>query len=309
MTEQRESIHVPVMCAEVLEHLRAAEEGTYLDCTLGGGGHTEAILTSHPNNRVVAMDRDLRALERAARRFADKQDRVELMHGSFSELANLLRGRKFDGMLADLGVSTDQLREGRGFSFHDQDSLDMRMDESQSLNAADIVNEVSERELVRIFKIGGMGQEALMIARAIVKKRPFDNAAQLANLVRGALHGRHRQKSGDAATVVFQAIRIAVNNELEEISTLLKAAPQLVRDGGRCAVITFHSLEDKAVTSTMRGWASMGSYPASYRGPRTEKRLGRLVTKQAIRPAEEEITRNAASRSARLRIFEFEAAQ
>jgi 16S rRNA (cytosine1402-N4)-methyltransferase len=221
----------------------------------------------------------------------------------------VLEGKVFDGMLADLGTSTDQLKEGRGFSFTDESSLDMRMDESSGLSAQEIVNSASEQELFVILKRGGVGSEARPVARAIASERPFTSARQLSATVNQVLarvaRAKTAQKKVNPSTVVFQALRIAVNREFEQIESLMKLAPQVVRRGGRMAVITFHSLEDRAVARTMREWESGGEFSALNPASRHAPSLGKVIERKGVYPSEEEVARNPSSRSACLRVFEF----
>ncbi len=202
-------------------------------------------------------------------------------------------------------MSTDQLREGRGFSFADQSALDMRMDETAGMSAQEFINSASERDIYLALARGGVGSTARQLARVMVAKRPFASAQELAEVVRSSQLGKRSASRVHPATVVFQALRMHVNQELQEIETLLAAVPNLVKNGGKLGVITFHSIEDKLVANTMRKWESAGTYPASWRGPRVEKRMGIVSPKKPILPGEEEVERNAASRSARLRVFEF----
>jgi 16S rRNA (cytosine1402-N4)-methyltransferase len=297
--------HIPVLLSEVLIALRAAEGGNFLDCTLGGAGHTEAILNANPKNRVTAADRDVRALERARERLKEFGERVSLNHLRFSELADALAGQRFDGMLADLGISTDQLFEGRGFSFKDEALLDMRMDETQDFSAYHLVNEISERELYVILRQGGVGPEAKQISHAIARARPIERTSELAQVIADALKGRHREKHVHPATVTFQALRMKVNEEREQIDSLLAAAPKLVSAGGRFAVITFHSIEDKVVTQQMRAWQQGEAFSALMPGGSRATKLGRMVDKKAVLPDAAELERNPSARSARLRVFEF----
>lgn len=297
--------HIPVMLNEVVEYLNAPNGGVFLDCTLGGGGHAAAILNANPLNKLVALDRDSRALIRANRKLEEFEGRISIMHGSFSHLKEVLQEGQFDGIIADLGISTDQLKERRGFSFNDTTELDMRMDESQDLTAGIVVNKTSERDLLRLLKRGGVGREAISVARAIVKARPIETTSQLSRIINIAVAGKLKAKKTNPSTVVFQALRIAVNNEFEEIDALLDVAPRLVKEGGRLVVITFHSLEDKVVTRRLREWEAQGSYPALWRGSKREESLGRQVSKRAIAPGTEEVKRNPSARSARLRVFEF----
>lgn len=301
------TVHVPVLLNEVVRELCADKGGMFLDCTLGGGGHTRAILDANPNSWVVALDRDQRAIERARSWAGAYGERIELIHAPFSNVSAVVSNRGFDGVLADLGMSTDQLREGRGFSFADEEALDMRMDESAGQSARDLLNSASERELFIALAEGGVGKNARSVARALVSGRPYESAQQVAETVRMSQMGKRTGSGVHPATVVFQALRMAVNRERQEIEELLEQVPGIVKKGARLAVITFHSIEDKVVTHTMRGWESAGSYPASWRGKREEHiRRGSLVHKKAIEPSDEEVERNPASRSARLRVFEFE---
>ena len=306
MSEQV-TCHISVLLAESVEAVGASAGGRFLDCTLGGAGHTQALLDASADSSVVAIDRDLRAIGRAQKRLAPYEGRVVLHHAAFSKLPSLVgkapfESRSFHGMLADLGVSTDQIREGRGFSFHDGASLDMRMNEDEGSTAEDLVNTASEQELFIILKEGGVGFEARAIARAIVAKRPFHSAAELSKVINQL---PHKKGQTNPSTLAFQALRMAVNRELEEIDALLQAAPRLVRQGGKLAVITFHSLEDKAVARTMRAWEGEKE-PALWPGAKATKSLGRVVSKKAITPSDEELQTNPSARSARLRVFQFE---
>jgi len=297
--------HIPVLFDQVLSFLRASEGGRFLDCTLGGGGHTEGILKANPENRVVAADRDVRAIERAHRRLASFGERVELRQLNFQELSGALHGERFTGMLADLGISTDQLFEERGFSFKDDTPLDMRMDESQPVSAHQLVNDLPERELYIVLREGGVGPEAKQVASAIVRARPVGTTRQLAELVATVLRGKHREKQVHPATVVFQALRMKVNEERAQIEALLDSAPALVSAGGRFVVITFHAIEDKVVTQRMRAWQQGGEFSAVMPGARPARALGKMVEKKAVAPDDSEGERNPSARSARLRIFEF----
>lgn len=302
----REVQHVPVMLSETLEALRAAEGGVFLDCTFGGGGHTKALLDASPDSWVVALDRDSRAVERGRRWSSPYGERLEIHHSPFSRIESVVSLRGFAGILADLGMSTDQLREGRGFSFADIDSLDMRMDEGSGMSAAEFINNASEHDLFVALAEGGVGSNARAIARTITRERPFESAQQLAEVIRLSHLGKRSESRVHPATVVFQALRMKINREREEIEAFLDAAPKMLRPSGRLAVITFHSVEDKLVTNRMRSWESAGTYPASWRGARTERKIGRVVTRKAVVPSDREVAENPASRSARLRVFEFE---
>lgn len=299
------SVHVPVLLREVVEQLGAGQGGMFLDCTFGGGGHTRAILEAHPDSWVVALDRDPRALERGSKWASKYGERLELVHSPFSRLLSAVSFRGFDGVLADLGMSTDQLKEGRGFSFADEESLDMRMDEGEGISAREFLNSASERELFVALAAGGVGAMARPLAKTLVSKRPFSSARELADVIKSSQLGKRADSRVHPATVVFQAIRMRINQEPEEIEQLLDSVPSVVKSGGRLVVITFHSLEDRLVTHRMRRWESAGSYPASWRGPREGAKIGRIWPKKPIVPSDEEVQVNPASRSARLRCFEF----
>ena len=293
--------HIPVLLSEVVENLNAKDGGIFLDCTLGGGGHAEAILKANPNNKVIAIDRDLRAIERAKIRLSAFEDRLTIYHASFKELSTILKNHQFVGILADLGVSTDQLKEGRGFSFNDEASLDMRMDESDGITAFELINNASETELFLILKKGGADKEASLAAKSIVNNRPINSSKELSRIVNQGISRIVKTKSTNPSTVVFQAIRMAVNQELQQIESFLEFAKEICI--GRIAVITFHSAEDKLVAATMRGWESGGAVSAASMLPPGIS-FGKMVTKQGIEPSEEEVARNSASRSAKLRVFE-----
>lgn len=303
--------HIPVLLEEVLSTFEFP--GVFLDCTLGGGGHSEALLQAHRGNRVRAFDRDTRAIDRTRDRLACYGARFTVSQASFAEITMKVAGEKFDGILADLGMSTDQLFEGRGFSFQDDSALDMRMDETQDLTAEEVLNNYSERELVVMFKQGGLEKAAKPMASAIVRDRPLSSTRQLVDLAAAVL-SRFQKRSRDResgrreshpATVVFQALRMEVNQELAQIRSLMSALPELIKPGGRAAIISFHSLEDKEVARVMRLWAQGSTLPARLQTGREEPPLGRLLTRKAIVPSEDEVGRNPASRSARMRVFEF----
>jgi 16S rRNA (cytosine1402-N4)-methyltransferase len=301
-----DAVHVPVLLREVVEQLQAEKGGMFLDCTFGGGGHTRALLEASPDTWVVALDRDGRALERASSWSHEYGERLKLIRCPFSCAAEEVGFTKFDGILADLGMSTDQLHEGRGFSFSDEGPLDMRMDERAPTTAQDFLNTASEREIYLALAEGGVGSTARPLARTLVSRRPFESAKQLAEVVRQSQLGKKSGSKVHPATVVFQALRMKINREREEIEALLSAAPRLVKGAGaRLAVITFHSLEDTLVAREMRRWESAGSYPASWRGVRDQRQLGKVYPKKPVCPTDEEVKRNPASRSARLRVFEF----
>lgn len=293
-----ETVHQSVLLTETVEYLRAKDGGMFLDCTLGGGGHTAAILAANPANRVVAIDRDPRAIARAEQRFkGEPEGRIRILSGRFGEVAQGLRDEKFDGILADLGMSTDQLMGGTGFSFKDKEELDMRMNPHEGITAQDLLNSASDPTLREVFYKGGLDRWARKLAKEIIAARPISCAKDFAGIV-------DRFCGSDNRAVAFQCLRIAVNEEFLEIENLLKGAPKLAKNGTRFAFITFHSLEDQLVTGQFRKWAGADAAPAWF-GKEEDARLGKLLTKKPVVPSEEEVKRNPASRSARLRVFEF----
>ena len=300
--------HIPVLLSEVLHELAAERPGAFLDCTFGGGGHTRAILEANTENRVFAFDRDPSAVERGAELVKQYAGRLVLAQGCFSELADLLVEQTFDGVLADLGVSTDQLFANRGFSFYDTDDLDMRMDQSAGASASELLNTLPQSELNRLLREGGVGTEASYIAGAVLKARPIESARQLADLVSRVV-GHRWKKSTHPATVVFQALRIAVNSERSEVDSLLELLPAIANPGCRVAIITFHSLEDRWVTGQLRAWAQGDTTPARLRGGalglNDPARLGELGELFGATAKEEEVEGNPSARSARLRSFLF----
>lgn len=316
------SCHVPVLLNEVLEGLKAqestAEPRLFLDCTFGGGGHSRAILEASDLNYLVAIDRNSMVKNFADQVAKDFPGRFEFAHSSFSNIGQVLNSSdlinskfgqaKFSGILADLGLSSDQLSSNLGFSFLDTEALDMRMDLESDLTAEKVVNTYTENALVRIFKSGGAEGGARIVAQKIIAGRPFDNAKDLAQTIAGALPVKFHKAGRHPATIFFQAIRIEVNSEMEEIKALLELAPKISSSGTRLAIISFHSLEDSLVTKTLRAWQNRGNLPALH--PRAvlnqeQQALGSLLTKKAISASSLEEESNPRSRSALLRLFEF----
>jgi 16S rRNA (cytosine1402-N4)-methyltransferase len=302
--------HTPVLLSQVLAALDIRGSGVYLDATFGRGGHAGAILQNLiANGRLLCLDRDSAAIADAKSRFA-ADPRVTIFLAAFSSLAQCADqvepGLKFDGILFDLGVSSPQLDDAaRGFSFMQDGPLDMRMTAGVGASAADVVNGASLNELIRIFREYGEERLAPRIARAIVKdreSRPFETTLQLAEMIARVAHSHERHKH--PATRVFQALRIHVNRELEEIETALDAALARLAPRGRLAVISFHSLEDRMVKQFMRRhsladpmYAGLPDMP-----PHARPKL-RLVGK-AVQADENEIAMNPRARSARLRVAE-----
>ncbi len=287
-------VHVPVMAAEVVEALRPARGGLFVDCTVGAGGHARALLAAGAT-RLVGIDRDGEALDRAREALAEWGDRVALVHGDYRDLARLLDERgvtTVDGAVADLGVSSLQLDgAGRGFSFRRDEALDMRMDTSRGPTAADLVASAGEQVLSDVIFRFGEERRSRAIAHAIVEARrtaPVDTTARLAAIVRRVVG---RSGRIDPATRTFQAIRIWVNGELDGLDAFVRAACGRLGAGARLGVITFHSLVDRPVKHTLRALAGES-------GPL------RLVTKKAVVPGAEERRANPRARSARLRVIE-----
>ncbi len=302
--------HVPVLLAESLERLAPGRGGLFVDATVGLGGHAEALLAASPGVELVGIDRDPAALERAGRRLAPFGGRVRLVQANFHQLDRALAGlgvrgvRSLAGVLADLGVSSLQLDTAeRGFSFRFDGPLDMRMGLAD-LTAADVVNQASEGELEKIFRDYGEERQARRIARAIGRarlERPIATTGELRRLVGGVLGGgRRHEERIDPATRVFQALRIAVNEELAGLDAFIQQAVDLMEADGRLVVISYHSLEDRIVKNTLRDLAQGEVDPVTGR-PRAETRLIEVLTKKPLRPSEEEVAFNPRSRSARLR--------
>ncbi len=298
------------MVAEVLANLRVQPGGRYVDGTVGGAGHAEAILEmSSPNGWVFGCDRDGVAVEAARRRLARFEGRFEIRRGNFSDLAGWLESEAWDGVLLDLGVSSPQLdTASRGFSFQQDGPLDMRMDDRQETTAADLVNDASVETLANIFWELGGEPDSRRIARAIDQARRARRLAttfQLSQLVESVSPRRGRKIH--PATRVFQALRIAVNNELDSLRTGLASAVELLRPEGRLTVITFHSSEDRIVKEFGRRWARDYEIPGNVDVPELRRpvppKLG-IVSRRAIQPTENEVQRNPRSRSAKLRVFE-----
>ncbi|MCZ8141202.1 MAG: 16S rRNA (cytosine(1402)-N(4))-methyltransferase RsmH [Acetobacteraceae bacterium] len=302
--------HVPVMLAEVLATLGPQDGATYLDATFGGGGYARAILEAAPGCTVFAIDRDPDAIARGAALAQAFAGRLHLIEGRFGDMLSLLRDRgiaALDGVVMDLGVSSFQLDQAeRGFSFRADGPLDMRMEKSGP-SAAELVNSLPERDLADIIFRFGEERFARRIARAIVARRaeaPFTTTADLAALVRRAVP---RDPSGiDGATRSFQALRIAVNDELGEVERGIAAAMELLAPGGRLVVVAFHSLEDRIVKQAMA--AASGRVGASRHDPAAlsgrAKPAFHLLTSRALRPQEAECSANPRARSARLRGIE-----
>jgi 16S rRNA (cytosine1402-N4)-methyltransferase len=288
--------HEPVMVAETIEWLEPSRGGLFVDCTVGLGGHSRALLQAGAS-RLLGLDRDPDALRIAAAALSEWGDRVELVHADYRDLARILDERGISGMagaLADLGVSSMQFdEEGRGFSFRRDEPLDMRMDRTQGPTAADLIRDLEEEELANVIFQFGEERFSRRIARAIVRARaavPIASTGQLAEIVRRAVPRRGHQRI-DPATRTFQALRIWVNRELEHLDGFLAEAARRLLAGARLAVISFHSLEDRIVKHTFR---------ALERG----EAAVHVLTRRPLVPGDEELARNPRARSAKLRVIE-----
>jgi 16S rRNA (cytosine1402-N4)-methyltransferase len=299
--------HLPVMLAEVVESLAIAPDGIYIDGTFGRGGHSLEILARlGAAGRLLALDKDLEALASSEAARLREDDRFELVQGSFARLAALSAERgwtgRVAGVLLDLGVSSPQLDEAeRGFSFLRDGPLDMRMDVGAGKTAADWLATVDEAELTRVLREYGEERYARRIARAIVERRPLATTGQLAALIEAAVPSREKNKH--PATRSFQAIRIAVNRELEELREVLEQTLEVLRPGGRLAVISFHSLEDRIVKRFIRDCQKPGQQPA-HLPPLPEHRPTLRALAKARMPGVEETAANPRARSAVLRVAE-----
>jgi 16S rRNA (cytosine1402-N4)-methyltransferase len=297
MTDSGAPEHVPVMTAEVLRHLRPERGGLFVDCTVGLGGHSRAILETGAT-RLIGLDRDADALAHARATLAPWAASVDLVHSDYREIESVLESRhvaQVDGALADLGVSSMQFGEpGRGFSFQRDEPLDMRMDRSSGDTAADLIARTGERELADTIYAFGEEHFSRRIARAIVDARrvgPIDTTAKLAAIVRRAIPVRGYQRI-DPATRTFQALRIWVNRELEGLDTFIGNIARRLRVGARLVVITFHSLEDRIVKHTFRALE------------KSADAVIKVLTKKPLVPGDAEIAANPRARSAKLRAAE-----
>lgn len=279
-------IHIPVLSRELIEGLNVQPGGHYLDATVGGGGHSEAILRVAEDVQVTALDRDEQALAAARLRLAPHQNRIHFWQGNFADYQP--GETKFDGIVADLGVSSPQLNlPERGFSFQHRAPLDMRMDRTQSLTAAEMINHWDEKTLADIFYQYGEERRSRRIARHIIAQRPFKTTTELAEAIARSFPPKSRYGRIHPATRVFQALRIAVNAELQSLETFLERSPHWLNPGARIGVISFHSLEDRIVKHQFRNCPQLA-----------------VVTKKPISPQLDEIAQNPRSRSAKLRFAE-----
>jgi 16S rRNA (cytosine1402-N4)-methyltransferase len=303
--------HVPVLLEEVLQGLAIRQGGVYLDGTIGWGGHTLQILQRYEGTRVVGLDRDGAALEAASRRLANYSDRVLLYHSDFRRLDEVLDEAGVglvDGVLMDLGVSSMQLEDaGRGFSFSQDGPLDMRMNPDSGVDASEIVNTWAQGDLANLFFHYGEEKRSRAIASAIVREReaaPIKTTLRLADLI-SSVPGMSRVRNIHPATRTFQALRIEVNQELDAVKKVIPVSIDRLVPGGRLAMISFHSLEDRIVKRNFKELESPCQCPKEFPECRCGKTsAGRVLTKRPVIPTEGEIRANPRSRSAKLRVFE-----
>lgn len=304
---QTEIPHIPVLFDEVIDTFKDLKDGYIIDCTLGYGGHSQGILESNPNIKLICNDQDDEALNFSKKRLEQYQDRIIFSKGNFKDVISKYKDKNIVGILADIGVSSLQLdKDERGFGFNSQ-TLDMRMDQNQELSASTVVNEYSQNQLEHIFKEYGEVKEYKKVASLIVQNRPFTSAKELADFLsakmfKGKLH---------PATLPFQGIRIEVNNELGVLEELFKQIEDANFSNTVVAIISFHSLEDRIVKNYFKKWTKKCICPAHIMrcecGNNHQK--GKILTKKPIIPTAKEIKQNARSRSSKMRVFKFEAAR
>ena len=305
--------HTTVLLKETVDGLNINPDGIYVDCTLGGAGHSEYLVKQlSEKGRLICFDQDTIAIDNAKVRLADYLDRVTFVHSNFRYLKEELHNldiQQVDGILYDLGVSSPQLdTPERGFSYHHDAPLDMRMDQTAELSAYHVVNEWTYENLVRIFFRYGEEKFSKQVARKIEQAReiaPVETTGQLVELIKDGIPAPARRKGGHPAKRIFQAIRIAVNDELGSAEDSLVDAIDLIKIGGRISVITFHSLEDRLTKTIFKEASSLPDLPPGLPViPEHMKPVLKLVTRKPILPSDEELAANNRSRSAKLRIAE-----
>ncbi len=295
--------HIPVLLEEIKEVFKDIKDGFIIDCTVGYGGHSEALLKLNENIKLICNDRDIEAIEFSKKRLSLFKDRVIFENLKFSEIVKKYENYPIRGILADIGISSLQIdKKERGFGF-DSDILDMRMDKNASLSAYDVVNFYSEEELADIFYRYGELKNARSAAKKIVEKRkdsPIKSAKELSELFKTS-----KKSKIHPATLIFQAIRIEVNNELKELETLLDSIKNSKIDKAKVAIISFHSLEDRIVKRAFKEWEKSCICPPD--AMRCEcgnnHSIGKILTKKPITPTKEEIVKNPRSRSSKMRVF------
>ena len=307
--------HYSVMLNETIEQLNIRPDGIYVDGTLGGAGHSSEIAKRLTTGRLIGIDQDADAIAAASERLKDYKDKVTIVRSNYAQMKEVLHNlgiEKVDGILLDLGVSSFQLdTPERGFTYRSEDApLDMRMDDRQKLTARDIVNEYSEMELFRIIRDYGEDRFAQNIAKHIVSAReqkPIETTGELNAIIKGAIPMKVQVTGGHPSKRTYQAIRIELNHELDVLRDNLDDMIELLNDGGRCCIITFHSLEDRIVKSAFKKnenpCTCPSNFPVCVCG---NKSRGHVVTRKPILPSEKELEENSRSKSAKLRVFEGE---
>lgn len=310
---EEQIVHKPVMVREVIEFLNPSPGGIYVDATLGLGGHTEAILkASGTKARVIGFDVDEEALSLAKKRLCAFSENIVFVNENFSRIEEVLKSlgiEEVDGVVADLGLSSFQLEGSkRGFSFLRDEPLDMRMDKRIGVTAFNLINELDFEELYNIFKTYGEERWAIRIARCIIRYRsqkPIKTTLELAEIVSEAIPKRFHPRGIHPATRVFQALRIAVNKELENLEVFLRKAIPLLKRGGKIAVISFHSLEDRKVKNVFREFSLSCICPPGLPVCGCGRRgMLRVLTRSPVRPSSQEVSNNPRARSAKLRVGE-----
>lgn len=304
--------HVSVLLEACIDALEIRENGDYVDCTLGGGGHSEAILEKLPEGRLAGIDQDRDALAAATSRLKRFGDHFYPVHSNFVHIKNVIEDLGWpgvDGILIDLGVSSYQLDEAeRGFSYMNEGLLDMRMDQTQSLTAEEVINTYSEKSLYEVIRDYGEEKWASRIAKFIVEARrqaPIKKTSELVSIIKAAIPSKARQDGPHPAKRTFQAIRIEVNDELGIIEKTIRDGVETLKPGGRMAIITFHSLEDRIVKQTFKDLSTACICPPEF--PVcvcNRKAIVKTITRKPILPSEEELEYNPRARSAKLRIAE-----
>lgn len=299
--------HVPVLYREVIDVVKDIDGGVIIDCTLGYGGHSSMMLEETSSSKLVGIDQDITAIEFSKKRLEPFGDRVDIKKGRFSKVINDVIDEygtsDIKVVLADIGVSSLQLDEKtRGFSF-DSDNLDMRMDKESPLSASEVVNEYSKNELERVLLEYGELRNYKKIASAIIQGRPFNSAKELSDYLKPHLP---KGKKTNPATLLMQAIRIEVNDELGELKNLLESIKNAKFENAKIAIISFHSLEDRIVKKTFASWATSCICPSEAMRCTcgNNHAIGKIITKKPITAQEDELKQNPRSRSAKLRVFE-----
>jgi 16S rRNA (cytosine1402-N4)-methyltransferase len=305
--------HQPVLVQEVVRNLITAADGIYVDGTVGNGGHSKAIGEKiSAKGRLICLDRDSEAVRLSSERLSPLGERVSVLKGNYAELIQVLKGlgiEKVNGIFLDLGISSHQLeKSGRGFSFHRDERLDMRMDLDDNLTAHHIINTFSPKELEQILRGYGEEKRARKIVKSIERERrkgPIDSSLHLAELIRSEIPVSHHPRARHPATRTFQALRIAVNRELENLKALLDRVPPLLNEGGRLVIISYHSLEDRMVKQAMMNWERGCTCPPDFPYCRCGKvPLFKRVHKRGTKPDPREVEKNPRARSATLRAAE-----